>query len=77
MVCDDDQDLRQCLVYNIILVGSGENCIEKFIEEQNHGNKIHLILLDYRLGDMMGDSVARTIKEDEINIFLSISMIVG
>ena len=27
------------------------------------GNKIHLILLDYRLGGMFGDSVARKIKE--------------
>lgn|SRR5512145_1486358 len=69
MVCDDDQDLRllfgQALKskYNIILVGSGEDCIEKFIAEKKQGNKIHLILLDYRLGDMFGDSVARKIKE--------------
>jgi DNA-binding response OmpR family regulator len=40
-----------------------ENCIEKYIEEKSRGNKIHLILLDYRLGGMLGDSVARTIKE--------------
>ena len=39
------------------------DCIEKFIKEKNHGNKIHLILLDYELGDMFGDSVARKIKE--------------
>ena len=49
--------------YNIILVGSGEECIKKYIEELNRGNKIHLILLDYKLSDMMGDSVARKIKE--------------
>ena len=49
--------------YNVILVESGENCIEKYIEEKSRGNKIHLILLDYRLGDMFGDSVARTIKQ--------------
>ena len=69
MVCDDEPDLRllfgQILgsKYNVILVESGENCIEKFIEEKNRGNKIHLLLLDYRLGDMFGDSVARKIKE--------------
>ena len=69
MICDDEQDLCQVFglalesKYNVILANSGENCIEKFIEEKNHGNKIHLILLDYRLGDMFGDSVARTIKE--------------
>ena len=69
MVCDDEPDLRllfgQILgsKYNVILVESGENCIEKYIEEKNRGNKIHLLLLDYKLGDMFGDSVARKIKE--------------
>jgi CheY-like chemotaxis protein len=69
MVCDDEQDLRLLfgltlrLKYNVIQVESGKNCIEKFIEEKNRGNKIHLILLDYRLGDMLGDAVARKTKE--------------
>ncbi len=69
MICDDEQDLRQVFglalesEYNVILANSGGNCIEKFIEEKNRGNKIHLILLDYRLGDMFGDTVARTIKQ--------------
>ena len=49
--------------YNVILVSSGKECNDKFIEEKNRGNKIHLVLLDYRLGDMFGDSVARTIKQ--------------
>ena len=68
MVCDDEQDLLQLfglilkLKYNVIQVESGKNCIEKYIEEKNRGNKIHLILLDYRLGDMLGDTVARKIK---------------
>lgn len=69
MVCDDEQDLRLLfgltlrLKYNVIQVESGKNCIEKYVEEKNRGNKIHLILLDYRLGDMLGDAVARKIKE--------------
>jgi CheY-like chemotaxis protein len=68
MICDDEQDVLQLFgqalrsKYNIILVSSGEDCIDKFIEEKNQGNKIHLIPLDYRLGDMSGDSVARTIR---------------
>jgi CheY-like chemotaxis protein len=68
MVCDDERDLRLLfgltlkLKYNVIQVESGKNCIEKYIEEKNRGNKIHLILLDYRLGDMLGDTVARKIK---------------
>ena len=68
MVCDDERDLRLLfgltlkLKYNVIQVESGKNCIEKYIEEKNRGNNIHLILLDYRLGDMLGDTVARKIK---------------
>jgi CheY-like chemotaxis protein len=69
MICDDDIDLLQLFgqalrsKYDVILVDSGEVCIDKFIEEKKRGNKIHLILLDYRLGDMSGDFVARTIKQ--------------
>ena len=69
VICDDEQDLLQVFElaleseYNVILASSGKECIEKFLEEKNQGNKVHLILLDYRLGDMTGDSVARTIKQ--------------
>ena len=69
MICEDEPDvllsfeLQLKSKYNIILVDSGEECIKKYIEELKLGNKIHLILLDYRLSDMMGDSVARKIKE--------------
>jgi CheY-like chemotaxis protein len=69
MICDDEPDLLQLFgqalksKYNVILVGSGEDCINKFIDEKNLGNQIHLILLDYSLGGMFGDSVARKIKE--------------
>jgi response regulator RpfG family c-di-GMP phosphodiesterase len=69
MICDDERDLLELFglalktKYNVILVSSGEDCIDKFIDEKNRGNKIHLVLLDYRLGGMFGDSVARKIKE--------------
>ena len=69
MICEDEQDVLlsfELLLkpkYNIIMVDSGEECIKKYIEELKRGNKIHLILLDYKLSDMMGDSVARKIKE--------------
>ena len=49
--------------YNVILVGSSEECIDKYIDEKRRGNKIHLLLLDYKLGSMHGDTVARNIKE--------------
>lgn len=69
MICDDEQELLQLFgltlksKYNIILVDSGEDCVDKYIEEKSHGNEIHLILLDYRLGGMLCDTVARKIKE--------------
>ena len=69
MICEDEPDvllsfeLQLKSKYNIIIVDSGEECIKKYIEELKLGNKIHLILLDYRLSDMMGDSVARKIKQ--------------
>jgi CheY-like chemotaxis protein len=69
MVCDDERDLLNLFgqalksKYNVILVSSGEDCIDRFIEEKNRGNRIHLLLLDYKLSDMLGDSVARKIKE--------------
>jgi CheY-like chemotaxis protein len=69
MICDDERDLLQLFgqalrsKYNVILVSSGEDCIERFIEEKTRGNRIHLLLLDYKLSDMLGDSVARKIKE--------------
>ena len=67
--CDDNPDmlLLSGLVlesrYNLIMVDSGEECIDKYIKETTRGNKISLILLDYELGGMSGDSVARKIKE--------------
>ena len=77
MICDDDNDLLQLFGkalksrYNIILVSSGEDCIDRFIKEKNRGNDIHLILLDYKLGDIFGDSVARKVKEyNEVKIIL-------
>jgi CheY-like chemotaxis protein len=69
MICENEPDVRLLfgLVlgsrYDVITVDSGEECIERYIEETNRGNKIHLILLDYKLDDMMGDSVVRKIKE--------------
>ena len=69
MICEDEQDVLLSFElmlkskYNIMLVDSGEECIAKYIEEINRGNKIDLVLLDYKLCDLMGDSVARKIKE--------------
>ena len=69
MICEDEPDVLLSFEimlkskYNLMLVDSGEECIAKDIEEINRGNKIDLGLLDYKLCDIMGDSVARKIKE--------------
>ena len=69
MICDNEPDVRLLFGlmfesrYDVIMVNSGEECIERYIVETNLGNKIYPILLDYNLGDMMGDSVARKIHE--------------
>jgi CheY-like chemotaxis protein len=77
MICDNERVVLHLfgLVlesrYNVITVDSGEECIEKYTEEMRRGNKIHLILLDYKLGSMWGDFVARKINEyNETNIIL-------
>jgi CheY-like chemotaxis protein len=65
VICNDEQDLLQVFElaleseYNVILASSGKECINRFLEEKNRGNKVHLILLDYRLGDT--DSVLITV----------------
>jgi CheY-like chemotaxis protein len=78
MICDDEPDMRLLygLVfgsrYDVIMVNSGEECIERYAEETKRGNKMSLILLDYKLGGMLGDSVARKIKEcNETKIMLN------
>jgi len=60
MICDDELDLHQLFgkalksKYNVIPVGSGEDCIESSLMKKSRGKKIHLVLLDYRLGSMHG-----------------------
>lgn len=64
MVCDDEKDLLRIFQlklgskYEVIVVDSGKLCIEKFIELRRKGIKIDVLLLDYRLGDVLGDYVA-------------------
>jgi CheY-like chemotaxis protein len=77
MVCDDEADLlylfRSVLepTYRVLAVESGRGCIEKFIEEKQKGRKVDVLLLDYRLGDMLGDIVACKIHElNGVKIFL-------
>lgn len=69
MICDDEVDLLNMYkmalenTYNVIIVDSGKECIERYIAEKHQGKKIHVLLLDYKLGDMLGDIVACKISE--------------
>jgi CheY-like chemotaxis protein len=70
MICDDNRDILSLFgkalksKYNVILTGSGEDCIDKFIEQTDIGIQIDVLLLDYKLQDtMLGDKVAHKIKE--------------
>jgi CheY-like chemotaxis protein len=69
MICDDELDLLYLFksvlepTYHVLAVESGKGCIEKFIEEKQKGKKIDVLLLDYKLGDMLGDIVACKIHE--------------
>lgn len=57
---------------DVIMVDSDEECIERYAAETTRDNKISLILLDYKLGGMLGDSVARKINEcNETKIILN------
>lgn len=67
MICDVDMlglfKAALAPAYDVLAVGSGKDCIEKFVEEKHKGRKIDVLVLDYRLGDMLGDIVACKIKE--------------
>jgi len=69
MICDDEIDLLNLFKkslepeFEVIMVDSGKECIERYIEEKHTGRQIHVLLLDYKLGDMLGDIVACKISE--------------
>lgn len=69
MVCEDEHELLELyskvleLRYDVIKVCSGYDCINKYLEQKNKGSNVDLLFLDYKLGDMPGDAVAKKIKE--------------
>ena len=77
LVCDDETDLLLMFriylesQYKILTVDSGKSCIDTILEHKNKNEEIDLLLLDYKLGDISGDIVARKVKEiDDIKILL-------
>lgn len=77
LVCDDETDLLLMFriylesQYKVLTVDSGKSCIDTILEHKNKKEEIDLLLLDYKLGDISGDIVARKVKEiDDIKILL-------
>jgi len=69
LICDDEPDLLELYAamlsedYRIIKASSGDECIRKYIEMKAKMEDVTVILLDFRIGEMTGDIVARNIKE--------------
>jgi response regulator RpfG family c-di-GMP phosphodiesterase len=77
LVCDDEMDLLLMFriylesQYKVLTVDSGQACIDTILDHKNKNEEIDLLLLDYKLGDISGDIVARKVKEiDDIKILL-------
>ena len=69
MICEDEKELLDLysrvleLTYDVIKVCSGAECIREYLENKENGSPIDLLFLDYKLGDMLGDDVAKKIKK--------------
>jgi response regulator RpfG family c-di-GMP phosphodiesterase len=69
MICEDEKELLDLysrvleLTYDVIKVCSGAECIREYVENKANGSPIDLLFLDYKLGDMLGDDVAKKIKK--------------
>ena len=69
LICDDEPDLLELYAamlsddYKIVKATTGEECIRKFIQTKEKMHDITVILLDFRIGEVTGDKVARDIKE--------------
>ncbi len=69
MICEDEKELLDLysrvleLTYDVIKVCSGAECIREYLENKANGCPIDLLFLDYKLGDMLGDDVAKKIKK--------------
>jgi response regulator RpfG family c-di-GMP phosphodiesterase len=69
LICDDEPDLLELYAamlsedYKIVKASSGEECIRKYIEMKEKMGDITVILLDFRVGEVTGDKIARDLKE--------------
>jgi CheY-like chemotaxis protein len=71
IVCDDERDILNILAralrpkFHVVTASSGNECIDKCkeISATNRKSVRLLLLLDYKLSDMMGDEVAYKVSE--------------
>jgi len=67
MICENEPDLLLTYTtmlsseYSVITTSSGKQCLDTYIQKKNDGLAIDIILIDYKLGDMNGDLVAKAI----------------
>jgi DNA-binding response OmpR family regulator len=79
MICEDEEDILNLYSsfirgkFNVIIAPSGEAYLSLYREERDRGRKVDILLLDHRLGDMLGDQVECKIKEmDDTKTILSL-----
>ena len=68
MICDDQEDIVYVCekllgtTFDVLVARSGEECLTSFAREAKRGKKVDVLLLDYRLGDMLGNEVVSRLK---------------
>jgi CheY-like chemotaxis protein len=69
MICDDEADVLLAYKialsskYSVVTATSGRDCLTKYNDQQLLGIKVDALILDYKLGDMLGDEVACKIQK--------------
>jgi CheY-like chemotaxis protein len=69
LICDDENELLDLYGamlsadYKIVKASSGHECIQIYSELKDKTNYKDVILIDFKLGDIMGDELARKIRE--------------
>jgi response regulator RpfG family c-di-GMP phosphodiesterase len=69
MICDDELDVLRAYKialgsrFNVMTAVSGEDCLEIYSKSVESKKKIDLIVVDYRLGDTLGDELAQKLQK--------------
>jgi CheY-like chemotaxis protein len=68
LICDDEQDVLRAYKialaskFNVLTAASGDDCLRSFSKLIESKGNIDVVVLDYRLGDALGDEVARKLQ---------------